>query len=88
MEKKSKEFKKILEVSPEERDRIQRMQIIDRAAAALAAAKALIQENPLPQQDDAHTDENQREGNFLSSFIMFCFSPYQILKIITRKFEN
>lgn len=62
LEKKSEEFKKILEVSPEERDRIQRMQIIDRAAAALAAAKALIEENPLPQQDDTHADENEEEG--------------------------
>ncbi|MCD9644556.1 hypothetical protein HAX54_032838 [Datura stramonium] len=68
LEEKSNEFKKILEVSPEERDRIQRMQVVDRAAAAIAAAKALLQENPVPQHDDisqAHdgeADENQQEG--------------------------
>ncbi|KAK4365950.1 hypothetical protein RND71_013830 [Anisodus tanguticus] len=66
MEKKSDEFKKILEVSPEERDRIQRMQVIDRAAAAIAAAKALLKENPVSQQDDISleldTHENQQEG--------------------------
>lgn len=44
LEKKSEEFEKILEVSKEERDRIQRMQVIDRAAAAIAAARALLEE--------------------------------------------
>ncbi|KAL9683800.1 hypothetical protein QQ045_021226 [Rhodiola kirilowii] len=44
LEKKSVEFQKILEVSKEERDRIQRMQVIDRAAAAIAAAKSLLKE--------------------------------------------
>lgn len=75
LEKKSEEFKKILEVSPEERDRIQRMQVIDRAAAAIAAAKTLIQENPVPQQDDislenqvgeADEDQQQGAGNVIS----------------------
>ncbi|XP_059298987.1 protein LIKE EARLY STARVATION, chloroplastic [Lycium ferocissimum] len=67
LEKKSDEFKKILEVDPEERDRIQRMQVIDRAAAALAAAKALLKENPVSQEDDSSVkldahDENKQEG--------------------------
>ncbi|KAH7573863.1 hypothetical protein JRO89_XS03G0216700 [Xanthoceras sorbifolium] len=44
LEKKSEEFKKILDVSKEERDRIQRMQVVDRAAAAIAAARALLEE--------------------------------------------
>ncbi|KNA14173.1 hypothetical protein SOVF_109480 [Spinacia oleracea] len=42
LEKKSFEFQKILEVSKEERDKVQRMQVIDRAAAAIAAARALL----------------------------------------------
>lgn len=71
LEKKTKEFNKILQVSPEERDRVQSMQIIDRAAAALAAAKALIEENPLPRKDDDESDKSKKQGNFLSSFIIF-----------------
>ncbi|KAM4115807.1 hypothetical protein ACB094_02G000800 [Castanea mollissima] len=45
LEKKTVEFQKILQVSKEERDRIQRMQVIDRAAAAIAAARAILNEN-------------------------------------------
>ncbi|PSS01414.1 Protein RNA-directed DNA methylation like [Actinidia chinensis var. chinensis] len=44
LERKSNEFQKILEVSKEERDRVQRMQVIDRAAAAIAAARAILKE--------------------------------------------
>ncbi|KAK1395276.1 hypothetical protein POM88_014332 [Heracleum sosnowskyi] len=47
LEKKSSEFEKILQVSSEERDRVQRMQVIDRAAAAIAAARALLNETSL-----------------------------------------
>ncbi|KAK4855209.1 hypothetical protein QYF36_005043 [Acer negundo] len=54
LEKKSEEFNKILEVSKEERDRIQRMQVVDRAAAAIAAARALLEEtNSLPQPESS-----------------------------------
>lgn len=45
LEKKNEEFQKLLEVSKEERDRIQRMQVIDRAAAAIAAARAILKES-------------------------------------------
>ncbi|KAJ0245926.1 hypothetical protein HA466_0175310 [Hirschfeldia incana] len=45
LNKKSDEFQKILEVSVEERDRIQRMQVVDRAAAAISAAKAILASN-------------------------------------------
>ncbi|RDX58369.1 hypothetical protein CR513_62323, partial [Mucuna pruriens] len=44
LEKKTVEFHKLLQVSTEERDRVQRMQVIDRAAAAIAAARALLEE--------------------------------------------
>ncbi|CAL5416237.1 unnamed protein product [Camellia sinensis] len=51
-ERKSNEFQKILEVPKEERDRIQRMQVIDRAAAAISAARALLKESlPLPPNE-------------------------------------
>ncbi|KAL5712483.1 hypothetical protein ACHQM5_014651 [Ranunculus cassubicifolius] len=53
LEKKSEEFGKLLEVPKEERDRVQRMQVIDRASAAIAAAKALIKER----------DDKVEEGN-------------------------
>lgn len=51
LERKSREFENLLAVPPEERDRVQKMQLIDRAAAALAAARALLKENPQPQKE-------------------------------------
>ncbi|KAL3507783.1 hypothetical protein ACH5RR_033165 [Cinchona calisaya] len=56
LERKSSEFQKILEVSTEERDRIQRMQVVDRAAAAIAAARALVKENKLPRMEESSGD--------------------------------
>ncbi|CAA7404048.1 unnamed protein product [Spirodela intermedia] len=44
------QFNRILEVPKEERDRVQRLQVIDRAAAAIAAARALIKEPPPSKQ--------------------------------------
>ncbi|PNY13901.1 RNA polymerase II transcription elongation factor DSIF/SUPT5H/SPT5 [Trifolium pratense] len=44
LEKKTEEFQKLLQVSSEERDRIQRLQVIDRASAAIAAARALLKD--------------------------------------------
>ncbi|KAG6766169.1 hypothetical protein POTOM_030238 [Populus tomentosa] len=51
LEKKSEDFKKILEVSKEERDRIQRVQVIDRAAAAIAAARDIVKEKRSADKD-------------------------------------
>lgn len=81
MKKKSEEFEKILEVPREERDRIQRMQVIDRAAAAIAAAKAVLKESEsdggelkrdgggqIGQSDDANSEF------LISFFFLFCFS--------------
>ncbi|GMH28496.1 hypothetical protein Nepgr_030339 [Nepenthes gracilis] len=48
LERKTNEFKKILEVPKEERDKAQQMQVIDRADAAIAAARAILKENPPP----------------------------------------
>ncbi|WCJ23887.1 hypothetical protein M5689_005888 [Euphorbia peplus] len=62
VEKKNEEFEKILEVSTEERDRIQRMQVIDRASAAIAAARALLKEKK-PLDDDENDVESKLEGN-------------------------
>lgn len=44
LKRKSNEFKKLLEVSTDERDRVQRMQVIDRAEAAIAAARSILKE--------------------------------------------
>lgn len=61
VERKSIEFRKLLEVSKEERDRVQRMQVIDRAAAAIAAARAILEEaqmaRKLPEVDGDSTVE-------------------------------
>lgn len=51
LEKKSEDFNKILEVSKEERDRIQRVQVIDRAAAAIAAARDIVREKKSADKD-------------------------------------
>ncbi|XP_021722795.1 uncharacterized protein LOC110690280 [Chenopodium quinoa] len=53
LERKSNEFQKILEVSKEERDRVQRMQVIDRAAAAISAARALLKDKKAAAVADA-----------------------------------
>lgn len=76
LERKSDEFKKILEVSSEERDRIQRMQVIDRAAAAIAAARALLKEDLLPRQETSLEVEVEDspivldQGGNLTSFLL------------------
>ncbi|KAL3691143.1 hypothetical protein R1sor_004794 [Riccia sorocarpa] len=46
--RRDRAFKDMLQVPPEERDKIQRRQIIDRAAAALAAANAFLAQYPVP----------------------------------------
>ncbi|XP_034685926.1 uncharacterized protein LOC117914625 isoform X2 [Vitis riparia] len=51
LERKSDEFMKILEVSKEERDKVQRIQVIDRAAAAIAAARAILQESKSGEEE-------------------------------------
>ncbi|PIA45102.1 hypothetical protein AQUCO_01700559v1 [Aquilegia coerulea] len=65
LEKKSEVFNKILQVPKEERDRVQRMQVIDRAAAAIAAAKSLIKETPPTTKVKSSDLEtlNQTESN-------------------------
>ncbi|KAF7806922.1 RNA polymerase II transcription elongation factor DSIF/SUPT5H/SPT5 [Senna tora] len=64
LEKKSEEFQKILEVSSEERDKIQRMQVIDRAAAAIAAARAVLQESNVskPENDSGSSVGGEVKG--------------------------
>lgn len=80
LERRNNEFNKLLEVSTEERNRVQRMQVIDRATAAIAAARALLKENLQPEKqissevmaDDGGSDtnyqqkENQNGGSFQS----------------------
>ncbi|KGN61656.1 uncharacterized protein LOC101218256 [Cucumis sativus] len=63
LEKKSEEFSKILQVPPEERDRIQRMQVIHRAAAAIAAARALVGETGTLAVGDSDTCVNLNSTN-------------------------
>ncbi|KAF8080714.1 hypothetical protein N665_0926s0014 [Sinapis alba] len=60
--KKSDDFQKILEVSVEERDRIQRMQVVDRAAAAISAAKAILASNSSGDGKDGFQDEEKSDG--------------------------
>uniref|UniRef100_A0ACD5WUD0 Uncharacterized protein n=1 Tax=Avena sativa TaxID=4498 RepID=A0ACD5WUD0_AVESA len=46
VERKTARFEEMLRVPREERDRVQRTQVIDRASAALAAARAVLKEPP------------------------------------------
>ncbi|KMS99199.1 hypothetical protein BVRB_2g046980 [Beta vulgaris subsp. vulgaris] len=70
LERKSFEFQKILEVSKEERDKVQRMQVIDRAAAAIAAARALLKDkkvNTLANAASLASSRVQADSNRVSS---------------------
>ena len=89
LERKNDEFMKILEVPKEERDRVQRMQVIDRAAAAIAAARAILKESKAGQNSGVEGlgNENggglgvQRGGNgmFLTFCVMVLIFCYWIL---------
>lgn len=83
LERKGYEFQKILEVNKEERDRIQRMQVIDRAAAAIAAARAILKGSPPPPKvesnhlvSSAETDGKlgTLQGGIQPSFPLFSYS--------------
>ncbi|KAJ1411426.1 RNA polymerase II transcription elongation factor DSIF/SUPT5H/SPT5, partial [Sesbania bispinosa] len=67
LQKKTNEFQKLLQVSTEERDRVQRMQVIDRAAAAIAAARAILKDTN--NSNDAHSNSSthQEHDNLVGS---------------------
>ncbi|KAL0925836.1 hypothetical protein M5K25_004206 [Dendrobium thyrsiflorum] len=56
VEQKTELFNKILDVPKEERDRVQRLQVIDRASAAISAARAFLRDSPPPKfpSDEPH----------------------------------
>ncbi|CAM6100900.1 unnamed protein product [Calypogeia fissa] len=58
--RREKDFQSMLQIPKEERDRVQRMQVVDRAAAALAAVNALLSEYPnaVPQQQSSNQPSN------------------------------
>ncbi|KAJ7954816.1 Protein RNA-directed DNA methylation like [Quillaja saponaria] len=67
LEKKSEDFNKLLEVSSEERDRIQRMQVIDRAAAAIAAARSILEESKVSKPETGLGDSGTAGDGHLKS---------------------
>ncbi|KAG8090235.1 hypothetical protein GUJ93_ZPchr0011g27612 [Zizania palustris] len=73
VERRTARFEEMLRVPREERDRVQRRQVIDRAAAALAAARAVLKEPPPPpaplpqQQKTAVATDEAESGNGLGS---------------------
>lgn len=82
VERRNNEFNKLLEVSTEERDRAQRLQVIDRATAAIAAARALLKENLLPEKqissevmaEDGGSDmDHQQNGILIFPWIVFLY---------------
>jgi hypothetical protein len=71
LEKKTQEFQKLLQVSNEERDRIQRLQVIDRASAAIAAARALLK--------DANSNSVRSDKDSLHKFGTFCSLNFELV---------
>ncbi|XP_022958887.1 uncharacterized protein LOC111460038 [Cucurbita moschata] len=65
LEEKSEEFSKILQVPTEERDKIQRMQVIHRATAAIAAARALVGETRIVADSNTSLNLNSRNDGGL-----------------------
>ncbi|XP_043725637.1 uncharacterized protein LOC122672204 [Telopea speciosissima] len=61
LERKIQQFNKLQEIPKEERDRVQRMQVIDRASAAIAAARALLKESPPLLKADSSVDSVSSE---------------------------
>ncbi|XP_076953889.1 protein LIKE EARLY STARVATION, chloroplastic-like [Bidens hawaiensis] len=61
LEMKSSEFMRILEVPKEERDRVQSIQVIDRAAAAIAVASTLLKEEKMMNASDSEDESNRVE---------------------------
>lgn len=59
-EQKTELFNKILDVPRDERDRVQRLQVIDRAAAAISAARAFMRDSPPPKSpsDELHGSQS------------------------------
>ncbi|KAK1311059.1 hypothetical protein QJS10_CPA08g00262 [Acorus calamus] len=56
-EEKTERFRQILEVSREERDQVQRLQVIDRAAAAISAARAILKgREPVTEEVEPKTE--------------------------------
>lgn len=62
LEAKTEHFNKLLQVPTEERDRIQRLQVIDRAAAAIAAARALLDKSPPPAASEPPDASPTQQG--------------------------
>ncbi|KAL0696733.1 hypothetical protein Bca4012_063913 [Brassica carinata] len=63
LNKKSDDFQKILEVSVEERDQIQRIQVVDRAASAISATKAILTSNSSDDGKDGFQDKEKTQNN-------------------------
>nr|GFD13760.1 hypothetical protein CTI12_AA088340 [Tanacetum cinerariifolium] len=63
LEKKSSEFFKILEVPKETRDEVQRMQLIDRAAAAIAVVATLKNEVQNNSYSGLSNDADEEGGD-------------------------
>ncbi|XP_020586107.1 uncharacterized protein LOC110028550 [Phalaenopsis equestris] len=62
VEQKTELFRKILDVPKEERDRVQRLQVIDRASAAISAARAFLRDSPPPKFDSDEPQGSQSDG--------------------------
>ncbi|KAL8105030.1 protein LIKE EARLY STARVATION, chloroplastic-like [Apium graveolens] len=83
LKRKSNEFKKLLEVSTEERDRVQRMQVIDRAGAAIAAARSILKEESfLERKEDTNQGslvplnlEHELQGNKKDTVVPKKYTP-------------
>ncbi|RWV91633.1 hypothetical protein GW17_00046073 [Ensete ventricosum] len=75
LEAKTERFNQLLQVPTEERDRVQRLQVIDRAAAAFAAARAILDESPVARStpDRSERPEVSRAKQGVGPCCPFCF---------------
>lgn len=77
LDSRTEKFNRLQDVPREERDRIQRQQLIDRAAAAIAAARALISETrpeqfvrPTESGSPGSDAQQQDKGIFVNFFFL------------------
>ncbi|KAJ7537461.1 hypothetical protein O6H91_11G006500 [Diphasiastrum complanatum] len=64
--RREEQFARLLEVPQEERDRVQRLEVVDRAAAALAAAEALLSSKP-PSSFSANKPSSNKNDRQIGS---------------------
>ncbi|KAJ8765410.1 hypothetical protein K2173_013168 [Erythroxylum novogranatense] len=88
LEQKSEEFRKILEIPKDERDRIQRMQVVDRAFAAIAAARSLLNQRKSGNANFDPENEEGGGGELVKEKVSLFFAGTRSSSIFVSRSEN